>query len=237
MMSAAPRRAGRPKRSVLDRELIVRTAFDVLRRTGPEDFTMAALAGELGVKTPALYHHVGNKTEVLSSMRELITFGIDHSGFGTLPWLEATRQWARSYRTAFAAHPHAIALLATTPVTGANPTLSMYEEVTKGFLAEGWPEELAVSAIVALESFVLGSALDAVAPADIFDTGDFAAQVPVFTQALAVRQRFLGRDDDVSYAAAVADQAFDLGLDALLTGLSTSLDRLRNEPGRPVSAR
>jgi len=237
MMSAAPRRAGRPKRSVLDRELIVRTAFDVLRRTGPEDFTMAALAGELGVKTPALYHHVGNKTEVLSSMRELITFGIDHSGFGTLPWLEATRQWARSYRTAFAAHPHAIALLATTPVTGANPTLSMYEEVTKGFLAEGWPEELAVSAIVALESFILGSALDAVAPADIFDTGDFAAQVPVFTQALAVRQRFLGRDDDVSYAAAAADQAFDLGLDALLTGLSTSLDRLRNEPGRPVSAR
>lgn len=93
MMSTAPRRAGRPKRSVLDRDLIVRTAFDVLRRTGPEDFTMAALAGELGVKTPALYHHVGNKTEVLSSMRELITSGIDHSGFGTLPWLDATRRW------------------------------------------------------------------------------------------------------------------------------------------------
>jgi len=237
MMSTAPRRAGRPKRSVLDRDLIVRTAFDVLRRTGPEDFTMAALAGELGVKTPALYHHVGNKTEVLSSMRELITSGIDHSGFGTLPWLDATRRWARSYRTAFAAHPHAIALLATTPVTGANPTLSMYEAVTQGFLDEGWPEELVVSAIVSLESFILGSALDAVAPADIFDTGDFAEQVPVFTQALAVRERFLGREDDASYATAVADQAFDLGLDAFLAGLSASLERLRNRPGDATAAR
>jgi len=229
-MSTAPRRAGRPKRSVLDRELIVRTAFDVLRRTGPEDFTMAALAGELGVKTPALYHHVGNKTEVLSSMRELITSGIDHSGFGALPWLDATRRWARSYRTAFAAHPHAIALLATTPVTGANPTLSMYEEVTKGFLTEGWPEHLAVSAIVSLESFILGSALDAVAPADIFDTGEFAPEVPVFTRALALREQTLGRNDDGSYAAAVAEQAFELGLEALLAGLSVTLERLRNEP-------
>ncbi|MBO9704992.1 MAG: TetR/AcrR family transcriptional regulator C-terminal domain-containing protein, partial [Arthrobacter sp.] len=117
------------------------------------------------------------------------------------------------------------------------PTLSMYEAVTRGFLDEGWPEELVVSAIVSLESFILGSALDAVAPADIFDTGDFAEQVPVFTQALAVRERVLGRKDDASYAAAVADQAFDLGLDAFLAGLSSSLDRLRNSHGEGPTAR
>ncbi|MFJ3958871.1 TetR/AcrR family transcriptional regulator C-terminal domain-containing protein [Arthrobacter sp. NPDC090010] len=229
MSTAAPRRAGRPKRSVLDRELIVRTAFDVLKRTGPDDFTMAALAEELGVKTPALYHHVGNKSAVLSSMRELITDGIDASGFGRLPWPEATSVWARSYRTAFAAHPHAIALLATTPLTGADPTLAMYETVTQGFLAEGWPEDSVVSAIVSLDNFVLGSALDAVAPADIFEAGDFAPQVPGFTKALAARAGRLQAPDLAAYAQAVADESFELGLQALISGLQHSLARLRGQ--------
>ncbi|MDP5226608.1 MULTISPECIES: TetR/AcrR family transcriptional regulator C-terminal domain-containing protein [Arthrobacter] len=235
MNAAVPRKAGRPTRSVLDRGLIIRTAFDVLKRTGPDDFTMAALAQELGVKTPALYHHVGNKNQVLSSMRELITASVDSSGFSRLSWPDATRLWARSYRTAFAAHPHVIALFATTPVTGANPTLTMYEAVTRGFLAEGWPEELAVSAIVSLENFILGSALDAVAPADIFDPGDFTPEVPSFARALDARRDFLGTPGPSAYAGTAADQAFELGLDALLHGLQHRLARILEDRKRPAT--
>ncbi|OFI36816.1 hypothetical protein BIU82_12155 [Arthrobacter sp. SW1] len=213
MSETAERRAGRPAKNVLDRELILSTAITVLNRTGPVDFTMSALAAELGVKAPALYHHVGGKNDILAGMRQFVTAGIDYGVFKTLPWDEATVIWARSYRAAFAAHPYAISLLATVPVTGAHPTLDMYEEVSKGFLAAGWPEEKVVSAMVALENFILGSALDAVAPADMMEPGDYTGNVPTYTEALRAGERS-------TKALSRADQAFELGLAALVAGLA-----------------
>lgn len=212
MSNTLQRKAGRPNKSVLSRELILAAALEVLERTGPDDFTMAALAADLGVKTPALYHHVGGKKDVLAGMREVISDRIDTSAFGARPWPEAVSRWARSYRAAFAAHPYAIALLATLPVTGAHRTLSMYEAVARGFRDGGWPEQLVVNNIVALENFILGSALDAVAPADMLEPGDFAGEVPVFNAALRARDR------SNSFAPA-ADQAFELGLEAIVSGM------------------
>jgi AcrR family transcriptional regulator len=196
----------------LTRDLILLTALKVLNRTGPDKFTMAALAAELGVKTPALYHHVGGKSDILAGMREFVTAGIDTSVFGTLPWREAVAAWARSYRSAFAAHPYAIALLATLPVTGARRTLEMYEQTARGFREAGWPEDEVVNSIVALENFILGSALDAVAPADMFDPGDFAGEVPVFDDAVRARER-------AGTSPSPADQAFEMGLAAIIEGL------------------
>lgn len=212
MSNTLQRKAGRPNKSVLSRELILAAALEVLERMGPDDFTMAALAADLGVKTPALYHHVGGKKDVLAGMREVISDRIDTSAFGARPWPEAVSRWARSYRAAFAAHPYAIALLATLPVTGAHRTLSMYEAVARGFRDGGWPEQLVVNNIVALENFILGSALDAVAPADMLEPGDFAGEVPVFNAALRARDR-------TNSFAPTADQAFELGLEAIVSGM------------------
>lgn len=212
MSNTLQRKAGRPNKSVLSRELILAAALEVLERTGPDDFTMAALAADLGVKTPALYHHVGGKKDVLAGMREVISDRIDTSAFGARPWPEAVSRWARSYRAAFAAHPYAIALLATLPVTGAHRTLSMYEAVARGFRDGGWPEQLVVNNIVALENFILGSALDAVAPADMLEPGDFAGEVPVLNAALRARDR-------TNSFAPAADQAFELGLEAIVSGM------------------
>ena len=214
MSETMERRAGRPAKNVLDRELILSTAITVLNRTGPADFTMSALAAELGVKAPALYHHIGGKNDILAGMRQFVTAGIDYEVFKTLPWEEATLIWARTYRTAFATHPYAISLLATVPVTGAHPTLVMYEEVSEGFRAAGWPEHRIVSAIVALENFILGSALDSVAPPDMMEPGDFAEQVPGYTKALRA-------GESADSALSRADQAFELGLAALVAGLAT----------------
>ena len=41
-----------------------------------------------------------------------------------------------------------------------------------------------MSAIVALESFIFGSAYDVTAPADIFDSGSMAESTPNFTAAV-----------------------------------------------------
>lgn len=212
MSAPRNRRAGRPSEGVLTRDLILLTALKVLNRTGPDKFTMAALAGELGVKPPALYHHVGGRGDILAGMREYVTAGIDTSVFSVLPWREAVAVWARSYRAAFAAHPYAIALLATLPVTGARRTLTMYEQTARGFREAGWPEDEVVNSIVALENFILGSALDAVAPADMFDAGDFAEEVPVFDAAVRARAW-------ADRHASPADQAFEAGLAAMIDGL------------------
>ncbi|CAL4861267.1 TetR/AcrR family transcriptional regulator C-terminal domain-containing protein [Microbacterium sp. MM2322] len=84
------------------------------------------------------------------------------------PHPHALLVWAHSYRDAFARHPATIAVFATTALDGAGRTTEMYERVVDAFLRAGWPEDDVMTTLVALEDFILGAALDAVAPADMF---------------------------------------------------------------------
>jgi TetR/AcrR family transcriptional regulator, tetracycline repressor protein len=52
----------------LDRRLVVRVALRLLDEVGLEGLTLRRLAGELGVKAPALYWHFKNKQELLDEM-------------------------------------------------------------------------------------------------------------------------------------------------------------------------
>ena len=90
------------------------------------------------------------------------------------PWDQAVRDWAWSYRDVFSRHTPLIPVIAVLPVTDAPKTLAMYEAVSAGFSGPAFPQERIVSAIVALESFIFGSAYDVTAPADIFDSGSMA---------------------------------------------------------------
>nr|WP_281372937.1 TetR/AcrR family transcriptional regulator C-terminal domain-containing protein [Kineococcus aurantiacus] len=135
---------------------------------------------------------------------------IDCSGFDGPPWDEALARWAWSYRDAYARHPALVPIIAVTPVSSAPHTVAMYERVSAGLLAGGWPAHLVTNVVVAVESFVLGSALDTQSPEDIFDPGELDA--PTVRTANAARP---GGD--------TARAAFDLGLEALLTGLRAVL--------------
>lgn len=180
---------------------------------------MAELARELGVRPSAIYNHVASKDEVLASVRELVSDRIDVSGFATGPWWDAIPRWARSYRVSFAAHPATIATFAVMPLRGAVRTTAMYETVTSAFLRGGWPADRALSAIVALESFILGSALDEIAPADMLDPGDGAPSFPSLAHASDARRARVGQ-------GRIAEDAFELGLAALVDGLRAQLDLL-----------
>ena len=76
--------------------------------------------------------------------------------------------------TTVAEHTPLIPVIAVLPVTDAPQTLAMYETVSKGFLDAGFPQEHIIPAIVALESFIFGSAYDVTAPEDIFESGSMA---------------------------------------------------------------
>jgi AcrR family transcriptional regulator len=210
------RRAGRPPSAVLAPEHITRAALKLIEQDGYKGLTMSALARRLGVAPSALYNHVTSKQDVLLLVEDHLMAGVDVGGFGSEPWDEAVRRWAWSYRNVFARHTPLINVIAVLPVTNAPQTVTMYEAVTGGFLAAGWPQDRIIDAIVALESFIFGSAFDVTAPADIFDSGALSMDTPLFTAAVRSRSAVNGLNS--------SDSAFRLGLEALLSGLRASLD-------------
>lgn len=214
--SGPRRKAGRPRGELLNRPKIAEAALRFVGDTGYDALTMSALAKALGVSASALYNHVESKQELLQLVQDRVMDDVDWSGFATLPLEDAVRHWAASYRDVFARHAPLVPVIAVLPVSGSPRTLQMYEQVAAGFARAGWDRRRIVPAIVALESFIFGSALDAVAPEDIFDVGAGPQDVPAFAAAVD-RQRQATADP--------AQDSFDYGLDALLRGLLAGQER------------
>ncbi|MER6504131.1 TetR/AcrR family transcriptional regulator C-terminal domain-containing protein [Streptomyces sp. NPDC001455] len=203
---------------MLDREAIVRAALDLIDEVGAQGFSIALLARRLRVRPSSLYNHVKGREDILAGVRELVAAPIDAGVFEDHPWDEALISWARLYRAAFAAHPQAVSLLATIPVSGAHHTLRMYESVVAGLERGGWPTASVIPVMVGVESFILGSALDLVAPPTMFDPGPDSPEVPRFTAAVRARD-----ESSASQARPAADLAFEVALTALVDGLRTRL--------------
>lgn len=66
--AAAP--AGSPSVTV---DMVLATAMRMIEENGVEAFSMRKLAAELGVGTPTVYWHVGNRNELLNRLIEQIT--------------------------------------------------------------------------------------------------------------------------------------------------------------------
>jgi len=74
--------------SALDRVLVIKTAREVVERSGYESLSLRRLASELGVTAPALYAHVENKSDLLQ--------GVATEGFKELGSLFATSSSERA---------------------------------------------------------------------------------------------------------------------------------------------
>jgi AcrR family transcriptional regulator len=200
----------RPRTPLLDRRRIGAAALRLADEQGA--LTIPALARELGVAPSALYHHVSGRGEIISLMREELAreAGADDWD-SSQPWEQALEAWARSYRAAFAAHPGAVPLLATAPL--AEPFMhTMYEKVAEFLLTAGFTTSQVMPLINALESFILGSALDLVAPPVM--VSDVTRETAPHLSAVL---------DDTPTDHRRAELAFDTGLRALLTGFRVLL--------------
>lgn len=221
-MDSGRRKAGRPRTNVLSRDLIMETSLRLITERGEAGASMRDISRELGVQPSALYNHVSGAEDVVGGVRELVSARIDVSGFADEPWDVALERWARSYRLAFAAHPPTIAILAVKPLVKGSQVSVMYDTVCAGLIKAGWPEERVLSLIVALESFILGAALDRAAPSDVLQHGA-SDETPHFLT--AYEQRSLAIGDE-----APADAAFDLGLKMFLLGLKAEFAALSAKP-------
>ncbi|MFW0789474.1 TetR/AcrR family transcriptional regulator [Gordonia sp. CPCC 205333] len=209
----AARRAGRPRQRVLSREKIVAGAMSLLAQGGPARLTIATLADRLGVAPSAIYNHVGSKRELMILVQDHLIEGVDFGGFAEADWAEGVRRWARSARDVFAVNAHMVPTYAVMPVADSRAVLKMYDTLVSGFAAAGWPRGSILSAIVAVESFVLGAALDANAPDGVFDVGALAIEYPALSAEAS--------KGEAEQSVSRADRAFDLGLDALIVGLES----------------
>ncbi|RJL32818.1 TetR/AcrR family transcriptional regulator C-terminal domain-containing protein [Bailinhaonella thermotolerans] len=218
---------GRPRTPLLDRRRIGAAALKLADEQGA--LSIPALARSLGVAPSALYYHVTGRDEIIALMREELILTSDLSPDPSQPWDRALEDWARSYRDAFAAHPGAVPLLAVAPL--AEPFMhAMYERVAGLLLDAGFAGEHVLPLVTALESFVLGSALDLVAPSVMLSGVDREA-APRLSAVL----------DQGSAGGGRAERAFELGLRALLTGFRALLGepppRDAAAPAEPEAAR
>lgn len=209
----AGRSAGRPKQSVLSHQRIIEAAFELADRAGV-DFTLAALARSLDVRPSALHHYFPSRADLIAAMRGNLAARLRDHGFGHLPWHEAIIPWAHEYLESFGSRPGVIAAMAVSPLEGEPESMRDYERVIAAFVRDGYPQHLIVPAFVAIESFIIGSALDAIAPADNMAPGNGVEIAPLLTKAEAASSR-AAEVRGVTPSAA----AFDFGLRALVAGL------------------
>nr|WP_209707040.1 TetR/AcrR family transcriptional regulator C-terminal domain-containing protein [Leucobacter exalbidus] len=193
------------------------TGLQLIDENGAEGAGMRAIAKRLGVRPSALYNHISGQAELVAGVRELICERISTEAFDRLPWDEGLEEWARHYRAAFASHPATIALLAVTPLMGAGSTTHMYDRVVEALVRGGWAEDRVLVMIVALESFILGSALDLAAADDMLDPGP-ESDAESFGRAYRARA-----DSLASHAVRPADASFEVGLRALIAGFRAEL--------------
>lgn len=201
---------GRPRTPLLDRRRIGAAALRLADEKGT--LTIPALAKALGVAPSALYHHVSGRDEIISLMREELVLTTGGDKDWSQPWESGLEEWARTYLSAFAAHPGAVPLLATAPL--AEPFMhAIYEKVAELLIRGGFAADQVMPVITAVESFVLGSALDLVAPS-VMLSDVVRDSAPYLSTAL----------DHTPGDQSRAARAFDIGLRALLTGFRDLLD-------------
>lgn len=194
---------GRPKVAILSGDLIAGAAMDLVCATG--GFTIPELARTLKVSPSSLYNHVSGREQIIEMLRDKAMSEVrlpDLSG----PWIDVIADIMRSYRRSFARYPRLIPLLTAYPV-GSRHAVTMYNALAAVLTGAGFDAERTLGIITLIDSYVLGSALDAAAPPAPW--GDGPDIGPELAAALATAATKSDRAED----------AFEFGLTVLLRGL------------------
>jgi len=208
----------------LSRPFVLQSALEVADREGIGALTMRRLAQELEVEAMSLYHHIGNKDQLLDGMIDLVFAKID------LPpraedWKSALRARSISAREALVRHPWATGLMESRTAPGP-ATLRHHNAVLGCFRENGFSLAATAHAYSLLDSYIYGFVLQEInlpfqnseEAADVAATmmaGMPADEFPYLTE--MALQHVL--QPGYTYAA-----EFEVGLEQVLEGL----ERLRD---------
>lgn len=192
----------RPSSPKLSTPAIAEAALALIDAHG--EFTIPGLAKAMNVSPSSLYNHVASKDDIIELMRGKAMGEIELPEPGG-DWIETLRLIARGYMRSYAKHPRLIPLFTAHTVRDAW-TMRVYDELAQAFAAGGFGAGDTLGAITVLDSFVLGSALDAAAPAQVWESSSNTSDA-----LRAALEAGLGAENR-------AWKTFDYGLEILLAG-------------------
>ena len=193
-------------RARLTPDAIARAALAVVDAEGVEALTMRRLGRELGVEAMALYHHVPNKATLLDAVAAHVAAEAQPTVSGDADWRAGLRVLAEALRGALLAHPRAVPLVATRPLDPATG-MRLVSPVLPLLRSAGFADAEAFLAIQSVAAFTIGHALAQAGggePTDPDKKGQEAGD---------------NAPDDYY------DEWYDLGLGAMIAGLTPRADR------------
>jgi AcrR family transcriptional regulator len=149
--------SGPEPRTPLSRQRVLRAAVALADEGGVGSLSMRKLAQELGVEAMSLYHHVGNKEDILDGIVDLVFAEIDLPA-GDAGWKAAMRTRAISVREALRRHPWATGMMESRSRPGP-ATLRHHDAVLGVLRGAGFSLEMAAHAFSVLDSYIYGFAL------------------------------------------------------------------------------
>ncbi|MFJ3958526.1 TetR/AcrR family transcriptional regulator C-terminal domain-containing protein [Arthrobacter sp. NPDC090010] len=208
----------RPRTPVLSTARIADAAMELIDSEKP--FGVNALARALGVQASSLYNHVDGRRAIIELVRgRLVETYLPDTAHEGRTWDRALEDVIRAERRMYTEHPHIVPLIATETVTDL-AAITSYDRTAALLIRAGFPDEDVLVIIQLLDAFALGSGLDYAAPEEVWEP-----KSP--TEHLG---RLLALEPS---GAKRSEQAFELGLDMLLSALRTRLERRRRVPGGP----
>jgi TetR/AcrR family transcriptional regulator, tetracycline repressor protein len=200
---------------------IVSAAIEVIRRDGPDRFSMRKLGEALAADPTAIYRHFANKDDLLRAVGDRALEGITKSLPAT-SWRAAIRELMIRLRAANLAQPALAILVRSGPPRHRNEML-VTETTLAALLGAGLAGVAAVNGYHALIELTIGS--------DSIDAALAALDADERSQTYAVWRTAYSSLDPAAFPCSVAlasslypgtaDDRFTFALDMLLDGLAS----------------
>lgn len=202
----AAKRGPRPR---FTRQEVLEAALRVIDAVPPDAFTMRRVADELGMGVMTLYGYVRNKEEILEGVTALL-FAEAHRAASNANWDDQLRAEVRGLYSVGCRHPNLVTLVLAQR-SAAPGMFGMRERMLTALLDAGFTDATALHALGALCNYALGFA-GAQAAASPIDLPDRIRELPAeqFPRLSALAE---------NYDAHLSNEAFEFGLELLITGL------------------
>jgi len=224
---AAPRQ--RPTRAPLTREGIVDAALRVLKREGADGLSMRRVAEELGTGPASLYWHVANKDELINLMVDRVASEIELPRPDPERWEQQLKDWMLQARQVFKRYPGVAGLtLGRIPV---GPNLVRWTEWLLALLrGAGIPDRIAAYAgdlgglYLGATTYEEGMPLPSPTGQDL-PPDEIVAMFRSYYQSLPADQFPNVHATLDELFSGGPDERFELGLDVLIRGLASYIQR------------
>jgi AcrR family transcriptional regulator len=233
-------RPSKGPRPALSLDRIVAAAVRIAADDGLQAASMSRVAADLGVSTMSLYRYVAAKDELLALMADL-PFEAPPARRGPgESWRDGLARWAHTEREVYRRHPWVVRI----PISGPPVTPNAIAWLERGLDAQrdtGLDEGEKLSVMLLLTGFVRSQAM---LEADIA-AAQAAGAAPPDVELMGTYGRLLARLTDPERFPALhaviragvfdepdeADYDFSFGLERVLDGIETLIDRRRTAGG------